>query len=44
MAFPPTATELWGQTFLIAGNRDRMANSAAKSENPNDNESDGLVR
>ena len=55
MAFPPTATfsqlfpfqnELWGQTFnfLIDGNRGRMANSTAKRENWNKNESDGLVR
>ena len=53
MAFPPTAT--FGQIFpfqtsfeakhfFIAGNRGRMANSTAISENPNDNESDGLVR
>ena len=53
MAFPPTAT--FGQllpfqtsfkalTFLIAGNRGCMANSTAKGENPNDNESDRLAR
>ena len=52
MAFPPTATfgqlfpfqnELSGQTFLITRNRGRMANSTAKSENRNENESNGLV-
>ena len=52
MAFPLTAT--FGQLFpfktnleaklsLIAGNRGRMANSTAKIENRNENESDGLV-
>ena len=52
VAFPLTAT--FGQLFpfqmnleaklsLIAGNRGRMANSTAKSENRNENESDGLV-
>ena len=38
------SNEVWGQTFLIAGNRGGMANSTAKSENRNENESDGLVR
>jgi len=54
MDFPPPAT--FGQLFPFQTSfeaklfsspetvRGRMANSTAKSENPNDNESDGLVR
>jgi len=54
MAFPPTDT--FGQLFRFqtsfeaklfsppARNRGRMANSTAKSENSNENESNGLVR
>ena len=36
------SNELGGQTFLIAENRGRLANSTAKSENRNENESNGL--
>jgi len=42
--FPFQLNELRGQTFLIAGNRGRMANPTAKNENRNESECDRLVR